>query len=70
MGTPPYFCFCQRGALVAVKMFEALKLNEADEKMLDELRAEADMLEKLSNHPNILKFVGATTKGDYLLCCA
>jgi hypothetical protein len=49
--------------VVAVKMFEALKLDQADEKVINELRMEAQLLERLSNHPNIVKFVGAITKG-------
>jgi hypothetical protein len=49
--------------VVAVKMFEALRLDQADEKVLGELRMEAQMMERLSNHPNIVKFVGAITKG-------
>lgn len=53
------------GAVVAVKMFDALKLNQADEKILNELRSEAQMMERLSNHPNIVKFVGAITKGSH-----
>lgn len=44
-------------------MFEALKLDQADDKVINELRAEAQMMEKLSNHPNIVKFVGAITQG-------
>lgn len=50
-----------------MKMFDALKLNQADEKLLNELRLEAQMMEKLSNHPNIVKFVGAVTKGNALI---
>lgn len=53
-----------RGAEVAVKMFEALRLDKADDKVINELRMEAQMMERLSNHPNIVKFVGAITKGD------
>jgi hypothetical protein len=49
--------------VVAVKMFEALRLDQADEKVLNELRTEAQMMERLSNHPGIVKFVGAITKG-------
>lgn len=56
-----------RGAVVAVKMFEALRLDKADDKVLNELRLEAQMMERLSNHPNIVKFVGAITQG-LLLC--
>ena len=44
-------------------MFEALRLDQADEKVLNELRTEAQMMERLSNHPGIVKFVGAITKG-------
>jgi serine/threonine protein kinase len=53
-----------RGAAVAVKMFEGVRLDEADEKTLRELRKEAEMMEKLSNHPNIVKFVGAITQAS------
>lgn len=60
-------CHKCSGAVVAVKMFDALKLNQADEKILRELRAEAEMMERLSNHPNIVKFVGAITKGTTCL---
>jgi hypothetical protein len=49
--------------VVAVKMFEALRLDQADDKVLNELRMEAQMMERLSNHPNIVKFVGAITRG-------
>lgn len=52
-----------RGAVVAVKMFEALRLDKADDKVINELRMEAQMMERLSNHPNIVKFVGAITQG-------
>lgn len=48
---------------MAVKMFEALRLDQADEKVLNELRTEAQMMERLSNHPGIVKFVGAITRG-------
>jgi serine/threonine protein kinase len=51
--------------VVAVKLFEALRLDQADEKVLNELRMEAQMMERLSNHPNIVKFVGAITRGEY-----
>lgn len=44
-------------------MFEGVKLEQADKKLLNELRTEAQMMETLSNHPNIVKFVGAITKG-------
>ena len=54
-----------RGAVVAVKMFEALRLDQADDKVLNELRMEAQMMERLSNHPNIVKFVGAITRGEH-----
>jgi hypothetical protein len=50
--------------VVAVKLFEALRLDQADQKVLHELRSEAQMMERLSNHPNIVKFVGAITKGE------
>ncbi|ELR22090.1 protein kinase domain containing protein [Acanthamoeba castellanii str. Neff] len=53
-----------RGAVVAVKLFEALRLDQADQKVLHELRSEAQMMERLSNHPSIVKFVGAITKGE------
>lgn len=53
-----------RGAVVAVKIFEGVQLDEAEEHTLNELRQEAEMLEKLSNHPNIVKFVGAITQGS------
>ncbi len=49
---------------MAVKLFEALRLDQADQKVLHELRSEAQMMERLSNHPNIVKFVGAITKGE------
>jgi hypothetical protein len=48
---------------VAVKMFDGVRLDEAEEHTLRELRKEAEMLEKLSNHPCIVKFVGAITQG-------
>jgi hypothetical protein len=50
--------------MVAVKLFEALRLDQADERVLNELRMEAQMMERLSNHPNIVKFVGAITQGS------
>lgn len=68
-----------RGAMVAVKMFEALRLDQADDKIINELRMEAQMMERLSNHPSIVKFVGAITQGTPVLrlpsflcenCCA
>ncbi len=30
--------------------------------MLDEIRREAELMERLSHHPNIISFVGAITK--------
>jgi beta-galactosidase/beta-glucuronidase len=44
-------------------MFEALRLDQADDKVINELRMEAQMMERLSNHPSIVKFVGAITQG-------
>jgi hypothetical protein len=51
--------------VVAVKMFEGVRLDEAEEHTIRELRKEAEMLENLSNHPCIVKFVGAITQGTY-----
>ncbi len=51
------------GATVAVKTFDQVRLDEAEEKVLRELRMEAYMMQQLSNHPNIVHFVGAVTKG-------
>lgn len=48
---------------MAVKMFETLRLSSTDELVMNELRSEAQMMERLSNHPNIVKFVGAITSG-------
>ncbi len=48
---------------MAVKTFDGVQLDEADEKVVHELRMEAHMMQKLSNHPNIVHFVGAITKG-------
>lgn len=45
-------------------MFEEVKLGELNESLLKELRMEAEMMERLSNHPNIVKFVGAVTQGQ------
>lgn len=44
-------------------MFETVKLEQMEDRMLRELRTEAEMMERVSNHPNIVKFVGAVTKG-------
>lgn len=44
-------------------MFEGVRLDQADSHLLKELRTEAEMMEKLSNHPNIVKFMGAITRG-------
>jgi hypothetical protein len=52
--------------VVAVKMFEGVRLEQADNRLLRELRSEAQMMEVLSNHPNIVKFVGAITQGTLL----
>ncbi len=52
------------GAPVAVKTFDQVKLDEAEEKVLRELRMEAYMMQQLSNHPNIVHFVGAVTKAS------
>jgi hypothetical protein len=54
--------------VVAVKMFEGVRLDEAEEHTIRELRKEAEMLEKLSNHPCIVKFVGAITQGTFPSC--
>jgi hypothetical protein len=51
--------------VVAVKMFEGLRLDQADDKVINELRMEAQMMDRLSNHPNIVKFVGAITRGAW-----
>jgi serine/threonine protein kinase len=51
-----------RGAPVAIKTFENIDLNQVDEKLLDEIRQEAELMEKLGNHPNVVGFVGAITK--------
>lgn len=68
-----------RGAMVAVKMFEALQLNQADNKIINNLPMEAQMMERLSNHPSIIKFVSTITQGTPVLqlpsflceyCCA
>lgn len=53
-----------RGAPVAVKIFEQVELDQVDNSTLHTLRREAEMLEKLSNHPCVVSFVGAVTKGD------
>jgi hypothetical protein len=45
-------------------MFENAKLEELDERVIKELQMEAEMMERLSNHPNIVKFVGAVTQGS------
>jgi serine/threonine protein kinase len=45
-----------------------VRLDEAEEHTIRELRKEAEMLEKLSNHPCIVKFVGAITQGTYPSC--
>jgi hypothetical protein len=55
-----------RGAPVAVKMFESMQLSQVQDQTMHELRKEAQMMEKLSNHPHIVKFVGAITKGTKL----
>ncbi len=52
------------GATVAIKIFDDVRLDEAEENTLLELRKEAHLMEKLSNHPNIVHFVGAVTKGS------
>jgi serine/threonine protein kinase len=51
---------------VAVKMFESMQLSQVQDQTMHELRKEAQMMEKLSNHPHIVKFVGAITKGTKL----
>ncbi|KAL6078981.1 Ephrin type-A receptor 6 [Balamuthia mandrillaris] len=54
-----------RGAPVAVKTFDHFKLQEADQATIMEIREEAQMMQKLSNHPNVVKFVGAVIQEDH-----
>lgn len=53
---------CWRGGPVAVKVFDTVKLSEANDDVIDEIRKEAEMMEKLGNHPSVISFVGAITR--------
>eukprot|EP01087_Luapelamoeba_hula_P003159 TRINITY_DN1296_c2_g1_i1.p1 TRINITY_DN1296_c2_g1~~TRINITY_DN1296_c2_g1_i1.p1 ORF type:complete len:955 (-),score=151.91 TRINITY_DN1296_c2_g1_i1:65-2929(-) len=50
-----------REAVVAIKTFD-VSLDDADEDMMQEIRREAQMMDKLGNHPNVLGFLGAVTR--------
>eukprot|EP01087_Luapelamoeba_hula_P023239 TRINITY_DN8505_c0_g2_i2.p1 TRINITY_DN8505_c0_g2~~TRINITY_DN8505_c0_g2_i2.p1 ORF type:complete len:618 (-),score=45.44 TRINITY_DN8505_c0_g2_i2:295-2148(-) len=58
-----------RGAEVAIKTFDQIDLAQADESLLNEIKREAGMMQKLGNHPNIIGFIGAVTEpGSGKLC--
>lgn len=42
---------CWRGGPVAVKVFDTVKLSEANDDVIDEIRKEAEMMEKLGMIP-------------------
>jgi len=54
-----------RGAAVAVKVCTDLHLSLMTSNTLQSIRQEACLMELLGNHPNVISFVGAVTKGDY-----
>lgn len=54
---------------MAVKVFEGVQLDQADPRLIRELRTEAQMMENLSHHPNIVKFIGAVTQGANCHSC-
>jgi predicted Ser/Thr protein kinase len=45
---------CWRGGPVAVKVFDTVKLSEANDDVIDEIRKEAEMMEKLGMNPSAL----------------
>ncbi|KAL6072594.1 mitogen-activated protein kinase kinase kinase 9, variant 2 [Balamuthia mandrillaris] len=54
-----------RGAEVAIKMFNDFDLDSADEKTILEIKEEAQMMERLSKHPNVVKFIGVVMQKQY-----
>lgn len=46
---------CWRGGPVAVKVFDTVKLSEANDDVIDEIRKEAEMMEKLGMNPFAFK---------------
>lgn len=54
-----------RGATVAVKVCTDFQLAMMNEETIENIRQEACLMELLGNHPNVISFVGAVTKGDY-----
>lgn len=54
-----------RGATVAVKVCTDFQLAMMTADTIENIRQEACLMELLGNHPNVISFVGAVTKGDY-----
>ncbi len=48
---------------MAVKIFDGVRVDEAEPGLLLELRQEAQIMQKLSHHPHVINFVGAVTEG-------
>ncbi|KAL6069929.1 Tyrosine-protein kinase receptor [Balamuthia mandrillaris] len=53
-----------RGAPVAVKVFNNIRPEAMDESLIIDIKEEAQMMQKLSHHPNVVKFIGAVMKAD------
>eukprot|EP01090_Pellita_catalonica_P016081 TRINITY_DN4516_c0_g1_i2.p2 TRINITY_DN4516_c0_g1~~TRINITY_DN4516_c0_g1_i2.p2 ORF type:complete len:309 (+),score=72.56 TRINITY_DN4516_c0_g1_i2:1551-2477(+) len=55
-----------RNADVAVKVITGAVLGGAEKEIVRKLRAEAETMTHVANHPNIVNFVGAVTSGEHL----
>lgn len=51
------------GAEVAIKVLHTT--TQLTDNVLDDFRREAAMMTKLGNHPNLVSFIGAVTKGEH-----
>jgi predicted Ser/Thr protein kinase len=55
---------CWRGGPVAVKVFDTVKLSEANDDVIDEIRKEAEMMEKLGMNPSALAVLKTASKSE------